>query len=309
MTRAHDEWGTNGPVLLGPSSTGNLPVQLRPVAQHLGVVAGEPRPIPKGWPLKAAEPAWSWLRRVRAPMVVVIVGAAGGVGTSTVCALVAETIAAGSPGPTVLLDQSLTPWGDVTRRLLGQRAGLGAPAALERLHRERPESIVRSSPMSSAGAAVLLDSTTPSLLRDLRILVTKPGGALLVDGGRLDPELLRRLDVPAVRPVVVVVGRADRAAAETTLAGVAWLRGVAPVEPLVVLSATAPVKTAAAAGAVRMARAAGHNVVYLPFDGRLAHGQDLTLHKVGKSTAEVVPQIITGIQAIQEGPDHASAPR
>ncbi|KAA2242167.1 hypothetical protein F0L68_41435, partial [Solihabitans fulvus] len=134
-------------------------------------------------------------------------GAEGGLGTSLVTALVGETVAAASPGPTVLVDQGGSPWGALTRRLLGQRGGLPANYAQSLLHQGIPApQVLGSAPTSSAGAAVVADTAGYTPLREVFRLAQTLCGGLVVDAGRVDAHLTAQLD--DLHPVVVLVGRA-----------------------------------------------------------------------------------------------------
>lgn len=299
-----EDWADEQPVRLGVAVPDSDAVPAPPTAQRLAVV-GAPRALPKGWPRKSTQPVWNWLAQRRSPIAVVFAAAAGGVGTSATAAVVAETLAAASPGPTVLLDQSGSPWGDVTRRALGQRTGLPARSAMTHLEQGHPPSrILQSAPTTAAGAMVLLDDAEASCpLRDLRILVAAACGALVVDGGRVDPWLLQRLDLHVVRPILVLVGRADLAGAETTCAALSWLRRSAPIAPVVVLSCTTPTDKKRVASATRLVATVTPNVTHLPFDHQLSHGQPVRLDTVHANTAQAVAEIVTAIRHAQEGHD------
>ncbi|WP_189061570.1 hypothetical protein [Longimycelium tulufanense] len=296
------------PVLLGaavPNSAASPPPPA--VARDLGVVAGPPRPLPKGWPVKTVTPLWTWLGTQRAPVTVVVTSAGGGVGTSTVAALLAETFAAGAPSgaSTVLLDQCGTPWGPVSRRVLGQRGGLSGRTAAALLQQGvHPLRVLRGAPVSPAGAAVVVEDGEASPLRDMRRLVQTVCGGLVVDAGCINPWVVQRVaDPAAARPVLVLVGRADVPGAETVCASLAWLRRSLPGPPIVVLVSTAPPERGQVAAAQRLVRTVvpADRVVHLPFDARLAHGQDIRLDKVGKTTAMAVPQLLRAIRLVQEG--------
>ncbi len=256
--------------------------------------------MPKGWPGKLAEPVWSWLARERPPLAAVVGGAEGGVGTSTVTALIGELIAAASPGPTAFVDQSGTGWGSMMRRLVGQRAGLNAQHAVALLRQRTPAPhILAAAPTTSAGAALLDDSAGYTPLRALFALIQTMRGALVVDGGRADALLVARLDV---RPVVVLVGRADVIGAEAVCATLGFLAQRAPpVQPVVVLCSTSPNDRRRIQAATKLVATTGiSHLVHLPHDARLATGQPLRLDQVGKSTAVAALAVVSRIGKTQE---------
>lgn len=259
-----------------------------------------PGPMPQGWPGKLAEPVWSWLAHGRPPLAVMVGGAEGGVGTSTVTALLAELVAAASPGPTVLLDQSGTGWGQVSRRLVGQRAGLDAQHAAAQLRRGAfPPHILGAAPTTSAGVALFDDSARYTSLSELFGLVATACGALVVDAGRVDAVLAARLDI---RPVVVVVGRADVIGAEAVCAALGFLhQHPTPVQPVVVLCSTASTDRRRIQAATKLVATTGiPHLVHLPYDARLASGQPLRLDQVGKTTAAAALAVVSRIGKTQE---------
>lgn len=256
--------------------------------------------MPKGWPSRLAEPVWSWLARDRPPLPVVVGGAEGGVGTSTVTALLGELIAAASPGPTVIVDQCGAGWGQVIRRLVGQRAGLDAQHAAAQLrHGTAAPHILSAAPVTSAGATLLEDSTRYTALGVLLGLVATSRGALVVDGGRVNGVLAARLDI---RPVVVVVGRADVIGAEAVCAALGFLhRHPTPVQPVVVLCSTASTDRRRIQAATKLVATTGiSHLVHLPYDARLASGQPLRLDQVGKTTAAAALAVVSRIGKTQE---------
>src|SRR5437588_11295141 len=96
----------------------------------------EAAPLPKGWPVKDGGPVWSQVASRQHRLMVMVAGAQGGVGTTTVAAFLGETLAAASTGPTAAIDQSGLPWeAGLARRLLGERAGLAGQQAVQGLQR------------------------------------------------------------------------------------------------------------------------------------------------------------------------------
>jgi hypothetical protein len=301
--RGGDGWRAEAPVLLGSAALARQPElpaddpAPRP-PEHPTHAA--PRPVPKGWPGTLAEPVWSWLAHDRPPLPVVVGGAEGGVGTSTVTALIGELLAAASPGPTALVDQSGTGWGSMLRRLVGQRAGLDAQHAAAQLrHGAPPPHILSAAPVTSAGAALLDDSNRYTALDALLGLVATSRGALVVDGGLADLVLAARLDI---RPVVVLVGRADVIGAEAVCAALGFLhRHPTPVQPVVVLCSTASTDRRRIQAATKLVATTGiSHLVHLPYDARLAHGQPLRLDQVGKTTAAAALAVVSRIGKTQE---------
>jgi hypothetical protein len=279
------------PPALGPSE---------PQEEAAGQTAGQPssrRSMPRGWPAKQTSAVWAWMAQPRPPLRVLVGGAEGGVGTSTVTALLGEMIAASSPGPTVIADQCGMPWNALVRRLVGEQAGMPAAQVADMLgYGATTEQIREVAPTTSAGAALIDDGRGYHPLRDLTRVAHTPCGTLMVDAGRVDAVFTARLDV---RPVVVVVGRADVIGAEAVCAAVELLHQTAPeVQPVVVLSSVAttqatPSSLLSAAAMRRRVQAAATlvtaagitHLVHLPHDPRLASGQPLRLNQVGKSTA------------------------
>ena len=265
------------------------------------------RPVPRGWPRKQTASLWERLAQPRPPLPILVGGAEGGVGTSTVTALLAELIAAASPGPTIALDQCGTAWGSLTRRLVGQQAGLRAGLARTLLgERVDPREVISMAPTTSAGAALIDDRAGYTSLHELLRLISVTSGAMTVDAGRVDNVFAARLDL---QPVVVVVGRADVIGAEAACAAVTFLREQAtrarlPAEPVVVLSSVGATGTLTerrrSHAATTLVTATGiSHLVHLPHDPRLAAGQPLRLDQVGKSTAIAGMRMASAVGRIQ----------
>lgn len=260
------------------------------------------RPVPRGWPTKQTAALWDAMARPRPPVRVMLGGAEGGVGTSTVTALLGEMIAAASPGPTVVADQCGTVWNSLARRMVGQLGGMPAAQVghMLKLGATGPQ-IAGIAPKTSAGAALVEDARGYTALQDIAGLTNVPNGTLVIDGGRADPVLAARLDI---QPVVIIVGRADVIGAEAVCAAYNLLHDKQQTQPIVVLSSVA---TSSSATARRRARAAAKLVaaagitqlVHLPHDARLASGQPLRLDQVGKSTATAGMQLLTRVGSLQ----------
>ena len=265
------------------------------------------RPVPRGWPSKQAASLWAWLAQPRPPLPILVGGAEGGVGTSTVTALIAELIAAASPGPTVAVDQCGAPWGSLHRRLMGQQVGLAAALARTLVHEHLDaHEVVAMAPKTSAGAALIDDRAGHTSLHDLLRLAAVPCGALAIDAGRVDGVFAARLDI---KPVVVVIGRADVMGAEAACAAVTFLRAQTararmPAQPVVVLSSVGATGSLAERrrthAATTLVAATGiSHLVHLPHDPRLATGRPLRLNQVGKSTAIAGMRLASVIGRIQ----------
>jgi hypothetical protein len=242
---------------------------------------------------------WSWLASGRVPLTVMVAGAEGGVGTSTVAALVGETIAAGSPGPTMLLDQCGSVWGSLARRLLGQRGGLPGQQANSMLRQGIPAPrVLGAAPTTSAGSAVLADGAVYTPMPSLFGLIDTTCGAMVVDGGLANPVLTARLDV---HPVVVLVGRADVVGAEAVCAALGFLARRTTVRPVVVLSSPAPADGRRIQAASRLVATTGvPHLVHLPYDKRLAAATPLPLDRTSKTTAAACLRMVTAIGKTQE---------
>lgn len=272
-----------------------------PVAEHRG---GSSLP-PRGWPRKPAEALWSWMARPRPPLPVLVVGAEGGVGTSTVCALVGEVLAAASPGPTVLVNHSGHAGSSAIRRLIGQEAGLPAQHVLNARRRGTAAAqVLRSAATSSAGAFLVDDAGKFTALRGLFDLVRTTCGGFVVDAGRVDVTTL--LSVQEVRAVPVLVGRADVLGAEAVCAALRFLQHrPRPVRPVVVLSSTATVGRRRLRAALTLVRAANPAcLVHLPFDARLGASAALRLDRVSGASVRAALEIATQVGRFHEGGCH-----
>jgi hypothetical protein len=288
-----------------PRSTGSLsrPAGMASSAPH----GSHRRPIPRGWPAKQAGALWDSMARPRPPVHVLVGGAEGGVGTSTVTALLGELIAATSPGPTVVADQCGTVWNGLARRMVGELGGMPATQAghMLKLGASGPQ-VVGIAPKTSAGAALIEDGRGYTALQDIAGLTHVPNGALVIDGGRADHVFGARLDI---QPIVIIVGRADVIGAEAVCAALTLLHGKQTVSPVVVLSSVATSSSATgrrrAQAAAKLVAAAGiTHLVHLPHDARLASGKPLRLDQVGKPTATAGMRLLTHVANLQ-GEIHA----
>lgn len=260
-----------------------------------GTGRGRPavRPIPKGWP-RAAEHVWAAHAAARPPRTVLVAGAQGGVGTSTVAAMLAETMAACSPGPTAAVDQAGIPWETaIARALLGERAGLPGHRVQQMLrHGAVAQQILAVAPTSAAGTAILDDAAGYTPLTDLAALVHAVGGSLIVDGGHMDLTVPAR--IPGRPQVVVLVGRADLQGAQAVCSALSFLGKHLPVRSIVVLSSTTPLDRRRVHAARKLVRTAGVvSMVHLPFDAVLASGRVLRLDQIGKPTAGACLRLVT----------------
>jgi hypothetical protein len=223
---------------------------------------------------------------------VLVAGAQGGAGTTTVTALLADTLSAATSGPIVAIDQSGLPWAAaLALRLLGERAGLPGAAA-QRLLRQGllPEQVRATAPASGAGTAVIDDVDAYTPLPALLAVASATSGSAVVDSGRVDLALAAGLADAPCR--LVLVGRADLAGAQAVCAALDFLQRRLPVQPIVVLSSTAPTNRRRIHAARTLVRAAGVQIlVHLPYDAVLASGQVLRLDQVGRSTAGACLQI------------------
>lgn len=257
------------------------------------------RTVPRGWPPAQVDALWSFFQQRLPPLFVMAGGAEGGVSTSTVTALLGEVVAAASPGTTVLVDQTGATWNTFVRRLLGGDQGaLPAPQAVNMLALgASAEQVIGLAPRTSAGAALVEDPAGYTPLREIARLARSPNDTLVVDGGRLDRFFTARLDV---KPVVIVVGRADVTGAEAVCAALALLRETNQPSPVVVLSSNTSSSSAAARrrrqAATKLVMAAGiTHLVHLPHDARLASGQPLRLDQVSKHTATAAMRLLTRV--------------
>lgn len=261
----------------------------------------EPHPrLPKGWPRVAAEKVWRWRAQHPGPVIVLVAGAEGGVGTSLLTALLVEALAASSPWPTLALEQSGTPLGTMSRYLVGQPAGTAAPVFAHHAHARGGVHAVIDAVSTSAGALVVDDRcgyTPTSVVTDL----VRAGGACVVDAGRVELSLLARAAEVGIA-IVVVVGRADLRGAEAVCAQLALLRrGRHPVQPLVVLSSCRPIRRRQVAAAATLVRTAGiTEPVHLPHDRGLTACTALRLDRIRTATAAAVLDLITRIAHRQE---------
>ncbi|HEX5117849.1 MAG TPA: hypothetical protein VFW65_21920 [Pseudonocardiaceae bacterium] len=220
-------------------------------------------------------------------------------GTSTVVALIGETIAAGSPGPTLVLDQCGSRWGSLARRLLGQRAGLSGERAHAMLRQGIPAvQVYASAPATSAGAAVVTDGAAYTPTAEMFRLAHTACGATVIDGGSVDLTVAVRLDLS---PVVVLVGRADVIGAEAVCAALGFLSRYTRARPVVVLSSPTAANQRRVHAARKLVATTGvAHLVSLPFDARLTAATPLRLDQVGKTTASACLRMVTGIGQTQE---------
>jgi MinD-like ATPase involved in chromosome partitioning or flagellar assembly len=241
------------------------------------------------------------MAKPRRPLTVLAAGAEGGVGTTTVAALLGETIAAASPGLTWLLDQCGCSWGSLTRRLTDQRTALTAAEVAGKLRAgTRPDKIVSAATTTSAGAVLLSDPDRYTSLRELGRLTHVLGGAGVIDAGRADLILVARL--ADVESVPILVGRADVIGAEAVCAALGFLqRQGLPVQPVVVLSSTTPTDRRRVHAAVKLVATAGViHLVHLPHDAQLATGRPVRLDQVSKTTAAACLRLTIHIAQTQE---------
>jgi len=260
-------------------------------------------PMPRRWGGSDALAVWQWFGSARAPLPVMVAGAEGGVGTSLVAALLAEAIAAASPGPTVAVDQSGAPWGAMTRRLLSERAGMPGQTVQQLLgQRHAAGRIGEALPTSPAGAGVVADAWAYTPIRTLFTLAAATCGALVCDSGRVDVVLPARMD-PV--PLLVLVGRADVVGAEAMCAVLSFLRGLrqAVPAPVVVLSSTAPSNPRKVRAARRLVRASGLGapLIHLPYDERMAAAQPLPLDELPKPVISACVQLLRAVARNRSG--------
>ncbi|MGW5049742.1 hypothetical protein [Actinokineospora sp. NPDC004072] len=289
-----------------PTLLGTIPPPPPPRPPTPGSLPTEPRKSsPKGWPRAATDELWAWMARLRPPLPVLVAGAEGGVGASTVSALLAETIAAASPGATVVVDQCGLGSGALARRLVGQQAGLSAAKAVEA--RELCVPILRilgAAPRSSAGAFLVDDHRGTTSLRAMHDLAAMTCGAAVVDAGRVDGTTIPRLR--ETRSVLVLVGRADLVGAEAVCRAMQYLQQRrSPVPPVVVLAATAPADRYQLRAAAKLIGAAGvQAVVRLPYDSGLRSGAPLRLDRVSRPTATACLSAVLRVGTYHEGYSH-----
>lgn len=242
---------------------------------------------------------WRWLSCHRAPLPIMVTGAEGGVGTSTVTALITETIATGSPGPTLTLDQCGSLWGSLTRQLLGQRGGLPGDQARAMLRRGIPAShVFEAAPTTSAGAGVMTDGAAYTPLTELFRLVYTTSGTMVVDAGLVNILVTVRL---SVLPVVVLVGRADVIGAEAVCSALGFLSRHVNLRPVVVLASPAPRDRRRMEAARKLVATTGvAHLISLPFDARLAAASTVALDQVDKTTAAACVRLVAAIGKTQE---------
>ncbi len=281
------------------ASLESAPTEARTLTSTTAVPA-----LPRGWPA-GLRASWAQLALPRAPRVLLLLGAEGGVGVSTVTALLAETTAASGSGPVVALDQCGSQWGALSRRLLDQRGGMPAEHADQLVGSGvHPEQVRAQAPRTSAGTILISDTDSYTPLNRLAWLVRMTGGLLVVDGGRVDALGLARIG-PGVTPVVL--GRPDLPGAEAICAAVTRLRSHHPLPPAVVIVATAPVDPRRQRAARRLLHAAGIPYpIAVDFDPRLAGGRSIRLDAVGKTTAGACVRLATHLARPLEAYGHGS---
>jgi hypothetical protein len=278
--------------------------------RHLTAITDCPQPSPSTawpsrWPRKPAEALWAWMARSRPPLPILVLGAEGGVGTSTTCALIAETVAAASPGPTVLLNQSGHTGNTAIRRLVAQQAGLDGHRAVSALRQGTPATqVLRSTPTSSAGAHLVDDGPGYTNLRGLLDLVRVICGGLVIDGGRVDLATLPRLN--DARAVMVLIGRADVAGAEAVCAALRFLhQRPTPIHPIVVLSSTTSTRRTTVRAALKLVGSVTPGRPnHLPFDTSLTTSAALRLDQIGKPIVRATLDITTQVGHLHEAGGH-----
>lgn len=254
--------------------------------------------------MKAAAPVWRWLCTRRGPLALFVAGVEGGVGASTTAALLAETVAAGSIGPTALLDQCGCRWGAVRARVLGEHAGLDAAAAVHGMRRgAHPARMARCAPHTSGGAAVVDDAEIRTPVEEIGRLTAVGNGTLIVDAGRVDLLLTARM---RLRPVVVLVARADLRSAEAACAALAWFRRTAAAEPVLLLDTVTANRPRQVAAARRLLGSAGPRAAVLPFDKHLAHGRELQMPRLGTPTVTGLLGLLSTIASTTGGVRHVA---
>jgi Mrp family chromosome partitioning ATPase len=252
---------------------------------------------PKHWP-RAATQFWAWRAHDPGPLVLLVTGAHGGVGTTTLTALLAETLAAASPWPTLAVDQSGTPLAALSRRLLGQPAGIAAPVLAHQAHTRGGLHALRDTVSSPAGALLVDDRRGYTPLGLITGLISN-GGTCVIDAGRTDPTVTARAGETAAH--TILTGRGDLAGAEAVCAQLALLRHTrTPVHPIVALTSTSPGRRRVAA-AMTLVRSAGvTDLVHLPYDHRHHRRDTLRLEHTPRRTLVRVLQLLAHITRRQE---------
>jgi MinD-like ATPase involved in chromosome partitioning or flagellar assembly len=260
------------------------------------------RPRPRGWPAKQAEAIWSFMEQPLPPLRIMVGGAEGGAGTSTVTALLGELIAAASPGPTVVVDQNGSAWNSLARRLSGDQGGMPTAQAVNMLKLgATSEQVIGLAPRTSAGAALVEDARGYTPLHEITRLGRSRNGTVVVDSGRIDHVFAARLDI---HPAVIVVGRADVVGAEAVCAALDLLRQAHQPRPIVVLSSSTSPSSAATRrrvqAAAKLVAAAGiTHLVHLPHDPRLASGRPMRLDQVSKQSATAAMRLLARVVNLQ----------
>lgn len=244
------------------------------------------------WPRTAATPTLAWLAAIRSPLPILVAGAEGGVGTTTVASMLGETFAACSAGPTVVVDQCGSPRGSLSRRLLGHRREWTTWEATRHAREGAVTArIAGAAPTSHSGAVVLADHGHMPL-RTLMNLVYAPCGVLVLDGGQLSTMLVAHLDLPVA---LVLVGRADVIGAEAVCAALGLLADHDHPWPCVVLAdTTRRRRQVQAARALLTASGPVHHVA-LPNDPVLASGHPLHFNRLGRASSAVCLWLVTSI--------------
>lgn len=216
LVSAPAEAGTDGVRLA------DLPRAARPVAvPDAGPVHAErlPRRF-RGRHAAAAAVGWC---AVDVPRVVVW-SAGGGVGVSTVAAVLGDFVAAVRSGA-VLLDLGRKPWTNAATAVLG--GGRGSDGADLLHHAYELDATMSLIPRSAEGLRVV-DQVRPDRVGVIQS-VLPAGPAVLLDAGELRPEIAGAVLEQVDR--VVVVARADNAGMNQALVIVSWLRSTFPEAP------------------------------------------------------------------------------
>jgi MinD-like ATPase involved in chromosome partitioning or flagellar assembly len=258
-------------------------------------VAGVVRPVPHEFgPASLAERVWRAAAATPRGSVLAVSSADGGVGRSTLVAVLGGLLALAVPGPVVAVDANPRPWGG-----LGERVGVGsgtvwdAVRELSRLHsRNEVERWTRKGPSGLLALAGEVEATAyrhPPAHHELMAVA----GALR----RLYPLVLLDLmmaeargvwDALAGASVALLVARATPDSIAHTLRLMAFQRHAAaprgPAAPLLVVVATSPRIHGEVKAALRQAGTVAAAVHTIPYDAMLARAAPIDARLLARST-------------------------
>jgi MinD-like ATPase involved in chromosome partitioning or flagellar assembly len=257
--------------------------------------AGVTRPVPHEFgPATLAEQVWRSAAAMPRGSVLAVSSADGGVGRSTVVAVLGGLLALAVPGPVIALDANPRPWGG-----LGERVGAGSGSVwdavreLPRLHSHTEvERWTRKGPSGLLGLAGEVEATAhrhpPAhhQLMSVAAALRRLYPLVLLD--LLTAEARGVWDALAGASAALLVARATPDSIAHTLRLLAFQRNAAtpqgPAAPLLVVVATSPRVPGEVRAALRQAGTVAAAVHTIPYDPMLARATPVDARLLARST-------------------------